>query len=123
MKTFSLCVTVLSAMSATTAIAADMLPLKQGIYVDKRVDCSEFSNASMMSFWGDQLNVAQVIGHIVQVSKSGNEYRLKISGEPVNGDGPAQEVEWTVTVYSKKEMKVQSEFGVDRYRWCFDKVP
>lgn len=123
MKTLRLYLAWFLSLAATAAIAADKLPLRHGIYVDSRIDCKEFSNVSMMSFWGDQLNVAQMIGHIVKVSKSGRDYRVEIDGEPVRGDGPTETFTWTVTIYGETDMKVQSEFSTDRYRWCFDEVP
>ena len=55
-----------------------MLPLKRGIYVDRRVPCKDASNVATMSYWGGNngLNVAKAECRIGRIRRSGSAYVL-----------------------------------------------
>ena len=48
--------------SPLVAWGADKLPLKRGIFVETSVGCSERSNTTVVSFWGEELNTARKLG-------------------------------------------------------------
>ena len=59
--------------------AADLLPLKQGIYVPTNVACKGASNADMVNYWGGKsaIGVAQATCTIKKVSHVGKVYTLR----------------------------------------------
>ena len=69
----------------TAGLAADLLPLKRGIFVDTDVKCSERSNATVVSFWGDELNTAKTIGKIRKVVKKGKSYTVDLDIDHMDG--------------------------------------
>jgi hypothetical protein len=80
-------------MVSSTALAADLLPLKHGIYVPQGVACKGASNADMVSYWGGKgaLNVAQAECKITKLARKGNAFTVKDqctdlqSGERIEG--------------------------------------
>lgn len=101
-------------------MAADKLPLKRGIFVDTKVKCSERSNATVVSFWGDQLNTARTVGHIRKAVKKGKSYTVDLDIEHMDG-GRAQ-VTWSLVIKNSKTMKITNSFGSWDNRWCSDQM-
>jgi hypothetical protein len=110
---------------ASAAEAATTLPLKQGIFVDKKVACSDVDNSSALAFWGDQLNDAHIIGHIVQVKRQGKAYvvTLELEGDSGMGGNARGRVNWIVLDHGAKEFALETPYGPGVYRWCFSKMP
>lgn len=88
--------TLLTALFASSgAIAADMLPLKQGLYVPVGRPCRGASNADIVNYWGGKsaIGVAQATCTIKSLTRKGNVFTLKDecrdlqSGETIEG-GP-----------------------------------
>jgi hypothetical protein len=92
MKSFRIAAAI-AALVSTGAVAADLLPLKSGIYVPATVACKGASNADMVNYWGGAsgIGVAQAECTIKHLVKKGTEYTFDNackdiqSGEPING--------------------------------------
>ncbi|MEO7786377.1 MAG: hypothetical protein ABIR77_00930 [Sphingomicrobium sp.] len=65
-------------VSATSAIAADMLPLKQGVYVPAPRPCKGASNAEVVNYWGGRSSIGASQGEctIKKMTKVGSVYTL-----------------------------------------------
>jgi hypothetical protein len=61
------------------AIAADMLPLKQGIYVPVGRACKGASNSEMVNYWGGKSSIGASQGEctIKTIARKGNVFILK----------------------------------------------
>lgn len=103
------------------ALGADMLPLKHGIFVESQIGCADVSNATAMSFWGTELNTQRTIGTIVDVSKDGNVFSVRLEVSEMTED--ATEMKVTLTISGPEEFTIESEFGVQSFRWCFEQMP
>lgn len=68
----------LAASSSIAVAAADLLPLKQGIYVPAGRACRGASNADMVTYWGGRSSIgaAQATCTITRLSKRGNVYTI-----------------------------------------------
>jgi len=85
---------VATAMLAVGAAAADMLPLKHGIYVPVGSACKGASNAEMVNYWGGKssIGVAQATCTIRKLVTKGTTYTVTDvckdiqSGEAIEGD-------------------------------------
>jgi hypothetical protein len=105
---------------ATAAAAADMLPLKQGIYVPVTSACKGASNAEIVNYWGgdSSIGVAQAECKIKKLAKTGTAYTVTDecrdiqSGELIEG-GP--------TVLAIEGPTRFSMGGTD-YKYCGTKV-
>ena len=62
--------------ASTAALAASLLPLKEGIYVPAAVACKGASNADIVNYWGGNsgIGVAQAECTIENLQKKGNTY-------------------------------------------------
>jgi len=96
------------------------LPLEQGIYVDVGVRCEDVSNANSISFWGDRLNSAHIVGHIDEVSERAGSYlvTLDLEGDGGMGGNLRERVEWTVAVAESRTLTIENDAGETTYRWC-----
>lgn len=66
-------------VSSSVAIAADLLPLKQGIYVPVGRACKGASNAEIVNYWGGKssIGVSQAECTIKKVSHKGNVFTVE----------------------------------------------
>ncbi len=103
------------------AVAADLLPLSHGIFVESSVACTSASNATALSYWGDELNSSKVIGTIVKVKKSGESYQVTLDLN-IQGESGGKE-DWTIVIKDPRHMRVTSAYGTSSYRWCFSQMP
>jgi hypothetical protein len=118
--TFHRLIAVTAVLASTSAVAADLLPLKNGIYVPTNVACKGASNADIVNYWGGKsgIGVAQAECTIKSVSNKGDvftftdECRDIQSGELIEG-GP--------TVLTVKGPGAFEMFGT-QYRYCGAKV-
>ena len=105
---------------STSAIAADLLPLKNGIYVPVGRVCKGASNAEMVNYWGGRsgIGVAQATCTIASIRKKGSVYTYRDkctdiqSGDEIAG-GPT-----VVTIQSATAFRM----GGTAYRYCGPKV-
>jgi hypothetical protein len=67
-----------TALLASGAIAADMLPLKQGLYAPANLSCAGASNADIVNYWGGNsaIGVAQAECKIKKLSKNSNAFTI-----------------------------------------------
>jgi hypothetical protein len=106
--------------ASSAATAADLLPLRNGLYVPTKVACIGASNADIVNYWGGKsgIGVSQAECTIKTISHKGSvftyqdECRDIQSGDLIEG-GPT-----VVTVRSPTSFEM---FGVS-YRYCGTKV-
>ena len=107
-------------VASTGALAANLLPLRNGIYVPANVACKGASNADMVNYWGGRngIGVAQATCTIKKVSNKGTVYTFTdecrdIQSGDLIGGGPT-----VITVNSPTAF----EMGGTSYRYCGTKV-
>lgn len=106
--------------ASSGAIAADMLPLKQGIYVPVGRPCKGASNAEIVNYWGGKssIGVAQAECTIRSLTHKGNVFTLRDqcrdiqSGDVIAGDTTV------LTISSPTTFRMS---GMN-YRYCGTKV-
>lgn len=66
-------------LSASGAVAADMLPLTKGIYVVVGTPCKGASNVDTLSYWGDDngINNQKTDCRITGLTRNGSTYGLQ----------------------------------------------
>lgn len=107
-------------LTASSALAADMLPLKQGIYVPAGRPCKGASNAEIVNYWGGKSSIGASQGEctIKALTRKGNVFTIHDvcrdiqSGDVIAG-GP--------TVISVASPASFSMSGVS-YRYCGTRV-
>ena len=105
---------------SSSVVAADMLPLKQGIYVPVATACKGAPNSEIVNYWGGRssIGVSQAECTIKKLSKKGSVYTLVDqckdiqSGDTIEG-GP--------TVVTIKGPTSFAMSGVS-YKYCGTKV-
>lgn len=111
---------ILALCLPATSLAADKLPLKRGIFVDTSVKCSERSNATVVSFWGDELNTARTVGKIRKVVNKGKSYTVELDLEHM--DGGKEKSTWRLVIRNPKTLRVTNTFGSWDHRWCSEQM-
>ena len=107
-------------LASTSVVAADMLPLRQGIYVPVATACRGAPNSAIVNYWGGKssIGVSQAECTIKKLSKKGSVYTLVDqckdiqSGDTIEG-GP--------TVVTVKGPTSFAMSGVS-YKYCGTKV-
>ena len=116
----SIALGILGLMASASAAAADMLPLKHGIYVPADRPCKGASNAEIVNYWGGKsaIGVAQAECTIRALTRNGTTFTLHDecrdlqSGDLIEG-GP--------TVL-KIASPTAFEMSGTHYRYCGTKV-
>ena len=106
--------------AASSALAADMLPLKQGIYVPAGRPCKGASNAEIVNYWGGKSSIGASQGEctIKALTRKGNVFTINDvcrdiqSGDVIAG-GPT-----VITVAGPATFRMS---GVS-YRYCGTRV-
>jgi hypothetical protein len=105
---------------SSSLIAADMLPLKQGIYVPVATACKGAPNSEIVNYWGGRssIGVSQAECTIKKLAKKGNVFTLTDQCKDIqSGD---------VIVGGPTIVKVSSQtsfsMGGVNYRYCGTKV-
>lgn len=107
-------------LTASSAIAADMLPLKQGIYVPAGRPCKGASNAEIVNYWGGRSSIGAAQGEctIKTLTRKGNVFTIKDvcrdiqSGDVIVG-GPT-----VITIASPASFQMSGT----TYRYCGTRV-
>lgn len=119
-------IALLIALSASPALAADMLPLKRGIYVDVRAPCKGAGNAFTLSYWGadNGINAQKVGCKIKKMTQAGNRFALhRTCTEIVYETSFDDEVTVTILKPTSFVMDTEYEPATPRsYRYCGPKV-
>jgi len=78
MRTAMLTMVLICAVFSINAFAADMLPLKQGIYVPDDRPCKSASNSEIVSYWGgdDSLGSQRTTCKITKMTRKGNVFTI-----------------------------------------------
>jgi len=107
-------------VAGSSAIAADLLPLKQGIYVPAGRPCKGASNAEILNYWGGKSSIGAAQGEctIKRLTRKGNLFTLHDecrdiqSGDVIVG-GPT-----VITIANPAAFRMA---GVN-YRYCGTRV-
>ena len=105
---------------STSAVAADLLPLRNGIYVPTKVACKGATNADIVNYWGGKsgIGVAQAECTIKKLTKKGNVYTFTDQCRDIqSGDA----IEGGKTVLTVRSSTAFEMFGTS-YRYCGTKV-
>lgn len=111
----------LIAAAATTCVgAADMLPLKQGIYVPVARPCKGASNAEIVNYWGGNASFgsAQATCEISKMTRKGNVFTISDKCADIRGGAEIFGGPTVVTIASPTRFSM----GGDTYRYCGTKV-
>jgi hypothetical protein len=118
--------TLLTGLSASSVAAADMLPLKRGIYVDVNVPCKGASNADTVSYWGEDngINVSKAACTIKARTRHGRHYELRRACRDTHGGSWHDHLK--VTIRGSESLIIRRGSGLDprdvTYRYCGPKV-
>lgn len=111
---------LMAAMVCNGALAEDMLPLKQGIYVPANRPCKGASNAEIVNYWGGKSSFgsAQATCTISKLTRSGNVYTITDKCADARGGGEIVGGPTVVTIASPTGFTRAGE----TYRYCGTKV-
>ena len=110
----------LALLMPAQAMARDMLPLRQGIFVREDVSCRRASHATSLAFWGNELNGQREIGRILKVRRSGQNHVVDLA---ISAEGGAPDRQsWTLRIRGKERFSFVGNGG-ETYRWCFARMP
>lgn len=106
------------AVCPMAALAADILPLKHGFYVDGNIPCKDASFGSISSYAGGDVFV---VGHysctLKLLNKSGNKYNVS-SKCPSERDDPTINMTEVYTITSEASFTVKNKNGEFSSRYC-----
>ena len=114
-------------LSASGAVAADMLPLAKGIYVVVRTPCKGASNADTLSYWGNDngINGSKTKCRITKLVKWAATFSLQRTCTEIHFNGSFND-EARITVRNRTWFisHARPEFGTPEqtYRYCGAKV-
>jgi hypothetical protein len=113
-------IAALAIFATTSAIAADLLPLKNGIYVPTNVACKGASNADIVNYWGGKsgIGVAQAECTIKKISNKGTVYTFTDECRDIQS---GETIEGGQTVLTVRSATAFEMFGTS-YRYCGTKV-
>jgi hypothetical protein len=117
---YSRYVAALAVLASAGAVAADLLPLKNGIYVPTNVACKGASNADMVNYWGGDsgIGASQAECTIKKISNKGKVYTFTDECHDIqSGDA----IEGGATVLTVRSPTAFEMFGTS-YRYCGTKV-
>jgi hypothetical protein len=106
-----------AALSASTsAIAADLLPLKQGLYVPVKSACKGASNAEIVNYWGGRssLGSAQATCTISKLTRDGKLFTITDQCTDIRGGGEIAGGPTVLTIDSPTRFTR----GGESYRYC-----
>jgi hypothetical protein len=111
---------VMAAAVCTNALAADMLPLKQGIYVPANRPCKGASNAEIVNYWGGKSSFgsAQAECTISKVARDGNVFTITDKCADIRSGGAIVGGPTVVTIANPTSFTRSGE----AYRYCGTKV-
>jgi hypothetical protein len=112
--------TLVAAAVSTGVLAADMLPLKQGIYVPANRPCKGASNAEILNYWGGKSSFgsAQATCTIDKMTRNGKVFTITDKCVDIRGGGEIAGGPTVVTIASPTSFTLAGE----TYRHCGTKV-
>jgi len=120
MRKAALTVALMVATVCTGALAEDMLPLKQGIYVPANRPCKGASNAEIVNYWGGRSSFGSVQATctISKMTRNGNVFTITDKCADIKGGGEIVGGPTVVTIASPTGFTM----GRETYRHCGTKV-
>jgi hypothetical protein len=120
MQKLSLVVPLLAATVCTGVLAADMLPLKKGIFVPVGRPCKGASNAEMVNYWGDKasLESSQATCTITRLQREGKVFTITDKCSEIRSGAEFAGGPTAVTITSPTSFTRSGE----AYRYCGHKV-
>lgn len=111
---------LVAAAVSTGVRAADMLPLKQGIYVPANRPCKGASNAEIVNYWGGKSSFgsSQASCTITRLTREGNVFTITDKCADIQGGGEIVGGPTVVTIANPTSFSMA---GV-AYRHCGTKV-
>lgn len=111
----SLIVLIASAF-ATATRAADLLPLKQGLYVPMKSACQGASTAEIVNYWGGKSSIgsAQADCTIIKMTKNGKVFTISDKCTDIRGGGEIAGGPTVLTIDSTMRFTRDGE----TYRYC-----
>jgi hypothetical protein len=114
-------------LCASGVLAADMLPLQRGIYVEAGIPCKGASNADTVSYWGDDngINGTRTGCKIKTLHRDGPVYSLNRKCRQLGFSGSYNDhVKITVLDRTSFKFRARGPFGttVTTFRYCGPKV-
>ena len=111
---------LMAAAFSSGASAADMLPLKQGIYVPADRPCKGASNAEIVNYWGGKSSFgsSQARCTISKLSRNGKVFTIHDKCMDIRGGAEIVGGPTVVTVASPTRFTMHGK----TYRYCGTKV-
>ena len=102
--------------ASMSAIAADLLPSKQGLYVPVKSACKGASTAEIVNYWGGKssLGNAQAECTISKLTKNGNVFTITDKCADIRGGGAIVGGPTVITITSPTSFSR----GNEAYRYC-----
>ena len=116
----TLAMIVLAAAACTGAFAADMLPLKQGLYVPTDRPCKGASNAEIVNYWGGKSSFgsAQATCTVSTLKRNGKVFTITDKCVDIQGGGEIAGGPTVVTIANPTSFTLAGQ----TYRYCGTKV-
>ncbi len=120
MRKATLTTALIAAAVSTGVLAADMLPLKQGIYVPANRPGKGASNAEIVNYWGGDASFgsAQATCKISKLTRKGNVFTITDKCADIRGGGEIVGGPTIVTITGPTGFTREGE----TYRYCGTKV-
>ena len=111
---------VMATAVCTSTLAADLLPLKQGIYVPAKRPCKGASNAEIVNYWGGKSSFgsSQATCTISKVTHDGNVFTITDKCADIRGGSEIAGGPTVVTIANPTSFTLAGE----AYRHCGTKV-
>lgn len=111
----------LALFAITAAAPANLLPLKEGIYVPAGSKCRGASRAEMVNYWGGRSSIGNGMAtcEITKVSHTGTTYTYTdictdiASGEKIDGSTPT-----VLTIASPTSFRMGDGKDMTSYTYC-----
>lgn len=120
MRHATLASALIAAVVSTSVLAADMLPLKQGIYVPANRPCKGASNAEIVNYWGgnSSFGSSQASCKIGKMTSKGKVFTITDKCADIRGGGEIVGGPTVVTITNPTSFIRNGE----TYRYCGTKV-
>jgi hypothetical protein len=111
---------VAALLGSSGAIAADLLPLKQGIYVPVGRPCKGASNSEIVNYWGGKSSIGASQGEctIKTITRKGNVFTLKDQCRDIQSGGVITGGPTVLTIANPTNFRMSGKV----YRYCGTKV-
>jgi len=120
MRQMTLTTALIAAAVSTGALAADLLPLKQGLYVPSSRPCKGASNAEILNYWGgkNSFGSSQATCTIAKLARKGNVFTITDKCTDDRGGGEIVGGPTVVTINNPTSFTLDGT----NYRHCGTKV-